>query len=89
MDMVKYIEKSGASVDDAVVILDVQDNLEGISAEYVYLESKFGTYGKDWDVAMQEIVNVQNRYYDRMALKFSDGRKQVIYFDITHFFGKM
>ncbi len=88
LSMVEHIEGVGGSLENPVK-LEARDHMEGISAEYSYLEDMFGAYGRDWEILAQEIVCERNRYYDRMALRLSDGTVKVIYFDITGIFGKM
>jgi len=43
----RYIEKSGESIKEAIIILDVKNNIESIATEYEYLERKFGKREKD------------------------------------------
>lgn len=38
--MAKYIENSGDSFENAIVILDAKDPTVGVEAEYKYIESK-------------------------------------------------
>jgi len=85
--MVRFIG-SGQSTEDAIKILGVKDNFIGVMAEYEYLEKKFGKKGIDWKLEMQALIVEGDKYYDKMVLKFSDGTKKTIYFDITPFFGK-
>ncbi len=86
--MAEYIEKNGESIQDAIVILNVTSHFEGITAEYEYIERKFGIRGKDWELEMQSLVIEGDKFYDRMELKLFDGTRKTIYFDITSFFGK-
>jgi len=41
---------------------------------------------KDWEVELQSLHEQDDRYYDRILLCFSDGKRKVVYFDITSFF---
>jgi len=86
--MARFIEKSGLSIEEAITILEVESDFEGVIAEYEYLERKFGKRGTDWELEMQALIQKDNRYYDKIKLKLSDGTQQTIYFDITSFFGK-
>jgi len=86
--MARYVERSGESIEEAVIILDAKDSFEGVRAEYKYLERRFGKTGKDWELKRQTPVDEGDKKYDKMDLKFPDGTKKTIYFDITSFFGR-
>jgi|TARA_Y100000310_G_scaffold172406_1_gene172537 hypothetical protein len=86
VNMARHTEKSGESIDEAIVISDVKNNLEGIAREYDCLEWKFGKRGIDWDLELQTLIVEGDKQYDRMALKFPDGTNKTIYFDISSFF---
>ena len=68
--MVRYIEKSGETIKDAIIILDVKNNFEGVAAEYEYLEKKFGKRGENWELERQSLIKTGNKYYDKMDLRF-------------------
>jgi hypothetical protein len=87
-EMAKYIVKSGESIEEAIVILDVKNEDEGVSAEYKYLAHKFGIRGKDWQLIRQGFVPSGSRQYDEIEIELSDRTRKTIYFDITSFFGK-
>jgi hypothetical protein len=86
--MERYIEKSGETIKDAIIILDVENHFEGVVEEYEYLERKFRKRGKNWELEMQALIKTGNKNYDKMVLRFPDGSRKTIYFDITSFFGK-
>jgi hypothetical protein len=86
--MVEFTEKSGETPEDAIVILNTKDSIEGVNAEYEYLGRKYGMRGKDWNLKLQSLVQNEGKFYDRMDLIFSDGSEKTIYFEITEFFGK-
>ena len=79
---------SGQSKEDPIRIKGVENNFSNVMLEYSYLESKFGKRGKDWELERQSLVEENGRYYDEMVLKFPDGTRKIIYFDVTRFFGK-
>ena len=84
--MVKYVEKSGESIEEAIIILDAESHAEGVASEYEYLEKKYGKRGEDWEVERQALLQRDERYYDRIDVCFSDGTRKSVYFDITSFF---
>jgi hypothetical protein len=83
--MVRYVEKSGESIEEAIVILGAKNNLEGVFAEYQYLETKLGKYGKKWKLELQALIQKGDKYYDEMNLKLHDGTKKTFYFDVNSF----
>jgi len=86
--MAQYIEKSGKSIKEAIVVLDVENGREGIRAEYEYIEKKFGRRGIDWNLEMQYLLQENEMAYDQIEIRLSDGSIETIYFNITFFFGK-
>ena len=84
--MVRYVEKSGESIEEAIIILDAESHAEGVASEYEYLERKYGKRGEDWEVERQALLQRDERYYDRIDMCFSDGTRKSVYFDITSFF---
>ena len=85
---ITFSNNNGESIDDAIIIRNAKTDLEGIDAEYYYLEKRFGKRGTDWNLDQQSLVNEDGANYDAMDITLSDGSKQTIYFDITDFFGK-
>ncbi|MEO0165140.1 MAG: hypothetical protein ABIL39_03275 [candidate division WOR-3 bacterium] len=86
--MVKFIEKSGESFEEAIVILDASNHLEGVNAEYQYLAKRFGAQGRDWRLLTQSLIPHGRRQYDKIEIEFADQTKKAIFFDITSFFDK-
>lgn len=80
--------KNGESIERAIVI-DAENEVTGVLAEYEYLEKRFGKRGKDWKLNMQSLIEENKKMYDMMDLTLSDGTEKTIYFDITSFFGKL
>jgi len=78
----------GSSEDKAVQI-NAKDSLEGIQAEFEYVERKYGSKGQDWDLIRQSQYNNNSKNYDILEIKLSNGSTRKIYFDITSFFGKL
>ncbi|MEO0185814.1 MAG: hypothetical protein ABIL22_07175 [candidate division WOR-3 bacterium] len=86
--MVEFIEKSGESIEEAIVILNATNSMEGVNAEYQYLAKKFGVQGRDWKLIRQSLMPQSGRQYDKMEIELTDRTKKTIFFDITSFFGK-
>ena len=84
--MVRYVEKSGETIEEAIIILEAESHREGVALEYRYLREKFGKREEDWELEKQSLLRKDDKYYDKMDLIFSDGTRKTIYFDITSFF---
>ena len=85
---ITFSNNNGESIEDAIIIRNAQTDLEGVDAEYYYLEKRFGKKGPDWNLDQQSLMNEDGAYYDAMDITLSDGRTLTIYFDITDFLGK-
>lgn len=86
--MVNYIEKSGSSISEAIIILQAQDEQEGVQAEYIYLSEKIGKKNVDWELISQSLLSHNGRFYDKLNIKLPNGSEKDFYFDISDFFGK-
>jgi len=86
---ISFSENNGESVDDAIIIMNATGEEDGVGSEYYYLEKRFGKQEVDWELEMQSLVGGEDdRYYDKMDIKLTDGKMITVYFDITDFFGK-
>ena len=84
-----FSENGGQSMEDAVIIMNAKGDMEGVGAEYYYLEKKFGRNGVDWNLISQSFVSDDaGRYYDKLDIPLSTGKMITMYFDITDFYGK-
>jgi hypothetical protein len=91
--MARIIPKQGDSAANAVVIVDAADHMDGIAAEYAYLEERFGRRGTDWELVIQSLIEEPPdeqhptvRHLDKLLIRLSDGSNRAIYFDIESFF---
>lgn len=93
--MARIIPNSGESIETAIIIVDAVDHMDGIQAEYRYLEERYGKRGEDWDLVMQALLEYPpeeesggpTKYYDRMTIEYPKGKITDLYFDISSFFG--
>lgn len=53
--------KNGESIEKAIVI-DAENEVTGVLAEYEYLEKRFGKRGKDWKLNMQSLIEESKKY---------------------------
>lgn len=86
--MATYSVHEGKSIEDAIIITDVNDHFEGINSEYLYIEHKFGKRGVEWQLIKQELLNEKQNVYDRLIIQLSDQTVLSLYFNLTEFFGK-
>lgn len=80
---------AGDTPETAVVIFGAPNSVAGISAEYKYLQQKFGRENVDWNLRRQSILQQKGKVYDRMDLDLKDGSRKTVFFDISEFFGKL
>ena len=81
--MVRLVENSGESTETAIIILDAQNPMLGIRAEYEYLAAKYGVQHRDWRLVSQALIQREDKLYDRMQVGFPNGEEIVLFFDIT------
>ena len=86
--MITYGGGNGLETKEAIIIIGAKDELEGIEAEYVWLEKKFGEQDVKWELLDQESIDEGDKKYDILKIKFPDGEERTIWFDITDFYGR-
>lgn len=86
--MVTYSDNEGKSIEDAIIITEVNDHFEGIDAEYRYIEKTFGMRGVEWKLIKQELLNENQQVFDRITIQLTDQTEISLYFNLTAFFGK-
>ena len=82
--MIKYKGGNGASEQEAVIVLDASNEIEGVDAEYDYLEDKYDQY----ELISQEFIDKGDKQYDVLIIQMLDGTRKVVWFDISSFYGK-
>ncbi len=82
--MTQYKGANGSSKEKAIIIHGVYTELEGVDAEYDFLESRYGNY----ELVSQEFVGEVNNKYDVLIIKLSDGSSKEVWYDITDFYGR-
>jgi hypothetical protein len=86
--MIKYKGGNGSIKEEAVIILGASNEVEGVDAEYVWIENKFGEEIVQWELVDQELFDEGNRQYDILKIKFENGNVREFWFEITAFYGK-
>ncbi|MBK9096700.1 MAG: hypothetical protein IPM14_01005 [bacterium] len=74
--------------EEAIIILGAKDETEGVDAEYIWIEKRFGKQNINWELIDQELVDDGDKQYDILRIKFPDGKIEEFWFDITDFYGK-
>ncbi|MBS4033445.1 MAG: hypothetical protein KGZ85_03185 [Ignavibacterium sp.] len=79
-----YRGGDGSTKEKAIIIL-ANSEYEGVSAEWDYLQDKFGT----WDLEEQTFLEDGNRRYDIMKIIYHLGQKRKeVWFDVSDFYGR-
>ncbi len=76
----------GGDKDRPVKILGAHGEVDGVAAEYQYLDAAYGR-GK-WHPGSQALIEVDGKQLDKIDFVRDDGRGETIYFDISDYFGK-
>ena len=82
--MIQYKGGGGSSEQEAVIILGAENELEGVDAEYEYIQSLYTNFELD----SQTFLEKRNKKYDILTIKLPGGNKKDIWFDITDFYGR-
>jgi hypothetical protein len=73
----------GASPETAIVILGAEGSSDGVASEYDWI----GRMRPGAQIVEQALIQNGERFYDAITIRVG-GKDEVIYFDITDFFGK-
>ena len=75
----------GSSFDKAIILMGATSSLSGVPAEYEWLRDNLSGCRK----TRQLLTSHNDKMYDAISCRYSDGRSETVYFDITGFFGKI
>jgi hypothetical protein len=74
----------GLSFETAIIIKGIQNNQEGINAEYIYISNKHGKVNINWKPIMQALIDDTYKYCDNIQIEdINNNTKISYYFDIT------
>ena len=82
--MISYKGGDGSTKQNAIVILGVKDEADGVDAEYNYLEDKYGKY----ELVSQELIDEGDKQYDVLRVELLGGSRKEVWFNITEFYGR-
>jgi len=77
-------ERDGSSYEKAIIIQEKSEG-KGVNAEYTWLRENYPGY----KTMGQSLNHHEGKPYDIIRIKTSGGTEKSIYFDISHFFGKL
>jgi hypothetical protein len=80
--MVTVSGGDGSSLENAIKISDCSHS-EGVAQEYKEIRKKFVNYR----FLEQLLLEENEKMYDKLVIEVN-GKKEIIFFDITDFFGK-
>lgn len=82
--MIQFKGGNGSSKEEAIIILGTNNEIEGVDAEYEYIENKL----EEFEIESLTFIGEVDKKYDVLDIKLADGIKMEIYFDITDFYDK-
>jgi len=74
---------------ESAIPMHADSRAKGIAKEHDCLKRRFAKQGEDWGVNFEGVLTEGNRIYDILLVKFPNGEKRKVYFDITSCFGKL
>lgn len=90
-----YAGGEGPSLEQAVVVRNVEHSAVGIRVEKQYLTERFGLSAETaaprpgWVLEEQALIeHSDGRRFDRLRIALPDGSARTVFFDVTAFFGK-
>jgi len=85
---IRFEGGAGTSVKDAIVIKGAHGEMDGVAAEYKYLELIYGPRNVGYTVSGQSLLSNAGKSFDELDIAVN-GKPMAVYFDITDYFGKM
>lgn len=83
---VSYSGGDGESIEEAVIISGVENQSEGMDAEYAYLSRSYGEKNREWRIVNQTLVQEKNKVYDVIEIqRIMSKENRIHYFDVSAF----
>ncbi len=86
--MIQIKGGNGSSKEQAIIILGADSEIEGVDAEFLWLEEKYGEENIEWEMIDQTLLEYGDKQFDVLKIKFRNGDLEEFYFDITDYYGK-
>jgi len=84
---IRFTGGDGSSIKEAIVIEGVKGEIDGVPAEYQYLEMLLGPRKTGWRMIRQSLLSENGKKFDALEIDHQ-GKTEAYYFDITGYFGK-
>jgi len=82
--MIQFRGGDGSSKEKAIIISGAKSELEGVDAEFKFIQRLYS----DYELDNQTFIGEEDKKYDLLIIKLSDGTKKDIWFDISDFYGR-
>ena len=86
--MISFKGGDGSSKKESIVILGAKNETEGVNAEYVWLEQKYGEENVEWEMINQGLIDEENKQIDLLKVKLRNDEVKEVWFDISDFYDK-
>ena len=73
---------------ETAVIINADNPLEGVQAEYSYLSTQCGVPQRDWTIRSQSLREHGGKPHDVITIALAQGGVRTFHFDVSQFFGK-
>ena len=70
---------------ERAIVIRATSSIDGIDAEYRWLESRFGKQGRDWTIDTRMNGTEGSKSYETFFVRLANGEEQTIHFDISSF----
>ncbi|HYD48963.1 MAG TPA: hypothetical protein VEB21_11475 [Terriglobales bacterium] len=84
---ISFAGGDGSSYEQAVVVLGAVGSVEGVLAEYAYLEAREGEPDR-WSRVRQTLISRERRMYDIIRVRRADGSERDYHFDASEYYGQ-
>jgi len=82
--MIQYNGGDGTSKEKTIIIFGAESELEGVDAEYEFIQSLH----TEFELDSQTFLEKGNKRYDVLNVKLPGGTKKDIWFEISDFYGR-
>lgn len=89
LSKIVYEGGDGKSLENAVIIKNAENEINGVASEYAYISKGYGKKFTDWKPVGQSTQTIDNKKIDLIMVSIiAKQQTDTIYFDITDFYGK-
>ncbi|WP_157803989.1 hypothetical protein [Acidovorax sp. 69] len=73
---------------DRAIVIRATSSVQGIDAEYQWLEAHFGKQDRDWSIEMRMNGTEGSKSYETFLIRLANGEEKDVHFDISSFYGR-